>query len=185
MNTHFVWHYTTEPHLPTIAQSSALIPTAQPFASAAAKILWLSRQQQWEPSATNIEWKRRDVFRRRARDHASSLSGPYRFGLPGSDSRLLPWPTVTRVAGIDVPEAMVMVANGICAGANPTDWLGTMSAVPLAELRFQAWDGEKWLDADLHEYELAARDGSAPGTQSIPLGGMDLAARRGTAHDLH
>lgn len=185
MNTHFVWHYTTATHLPTIAQSSALIPTAQPFASAAAKVLWFSRQQQWEPSAANIEWKRRDVFCHRARNDAGSSHGLYRFGLPGSDGRLLPWPTVTRVAGIGVPEAMVMVANGIRAGANPTDWLGTLSAIPLAELRFQAWNGEKWTDADLHEYELAARHASAAGTQAIPLRGIDLAARRGAAPDLH
>ncbi|GAB7542416.1 hypothetical protein [Cupriavidus sp. 8B] len=38
-----------------------------------------------------------------------------------------------------------VLAYGIRAGANPADWLGTMSANPLLALRFQAWDGH-----DLH-----------------------------------
>ena len=163
--THLVWHYTTGSQLPTIAQSHGLIPTAPPFASSAAKVLWFSRQQRWEPSAANMEWKRHEVFRTQSQAQAQgrTLNGLYRFGLSRSDNRLLPWPTITRIAGIDVPEALAMVASGIRAGANPTDWLGTMSAISLSELRFQAWDGTEWKDASLHEYELAARHGVPAG----------------------
>lgn len=161
--THLVWHYTTGSQLPTIAQSHGLIPTAPPFASAAAKVLWFSRQQRWEPSAANMEWKRHDVFRTQSQAQGRTLNGLYRFGLSRSDNRLLPWPTITRIAGIDVPEALAMVASGIRAGANPTDWLGTMSAIALSELRFQAWNGTEWKDASLHEHELAARHGARAG----------------------
>ncbi|WP_420992034.1 hypothetical protein ACKI2N_027680 [Cupriavidus sp. 30B13] len=156
--TYFVWHYTTGSHLPAIAQSRGLIPAATPAGTG--KVLWFSRQQHWEPSAAHAAWQRRDASRAVPRPGMSGQPPLFRFGLPRSDTRLLPWPAITRVAGIAVPQAMVMVASGLRMGANPTDWLGTMSAIPLAELRFQAWDGGKWQDASLHEHELAARHGA-------------------------
>ncbi|MGO4329592.1 hypothetical protein AB4Z48_28785 [Cupriavidus sp. 2TAF22] len=182
--TNLAWHYTTGSHLPTIAQSQGLIPTALPVSAGAAKVLWFSRRQQWDPSAAKTEWKRRDMFRHRPQAGLRAQAPLFRFGLPRNDTRLLPWPAITRVAGIDVPEAMVMVTKGLRAGANPTDWLGTMSAIPLADLHFQAWDGKQWQDASLHEHELAARHGDAAAPAASP-GVPGVAARRGAAHDLH
>jgi hypothetical protein len=51
--------------------------------------------------------------------------GLYRFGLPALTCA---WyrGRPSRVAEIDVPEAMTMVANGLRCGAAPTDWIGTL-----------------------------------------------------------
>jgi hypothetical protein len=33
----------------------------------------------------------------------------------------------------------------------PTDWIGTLSAIPLDDLRFERWTGTSWVPADLNE----------------------------------
>jgi len=155
----YVWHYTAASHLPAIAQSGGLHPSCTQLnpVDAARAILWFSRQQQWEPSVPRPEIHVRQSHGGRS---LRLEPGLYRFGLPQGDLRLLPWPAITRVADLEVPEAMTMVSGGLRHGATPTDWLGTLSAVPLADLRFQAWDGHAWVDADLHAAELASRRAS-------------------------
>jgi len=154
--TGYVWHYTVGTPLAAIARSGRLMPAAAHTMAAHSGdgILWFSRNQQWDPSAT------RDDGLSQARQTLSRAAlharfGLYRFGLPEQDLRLLPWPTVTRVADIDVPQAMTMVATGLRCGAAPTDWIGTLTPVPLDDLRFERWTGSAWVPADLDE--LAAQ----------------------------
>lgn len=162
----YVWHYTVGAPLAAIARSGCLRPgnahdadrsepvrTGQP-ADASRAILWFSRNQKWDPSAAKDERLRTDA-RTPSRSGLHTRFGLYRFGLRADDRRLLPWPTVTRVADIDVPDAMAMVASGLRCGAAPTDWIGTLSPVPVDELVFEAWNGRGWAAADL--YELAAQ----------------------------
>lgn len=150
--TSYVWHYTVGSPLGAIARSGQLKPAASHGTAPRSGdgILWFSRNQQWDPSAT------RDDGLSQARQTLSRSAlhtrfGLYRFGLPEHDMRLLPWPTVTRVADIDVPEAMTMVASGLRCGAAPTDWIGTLTSVPLPDLRFEKWTGAAWVPADLDE----------------------------------
>lgn len=153
----YVWHYTVGSHLPPIAQSGGLQPAqaqVMPPPRTGRAILWFSRQQQWEPAVP------RPQVRVRATHGGRDIRlepGLFRLGLPQGDVRLLPWPGVTRIAELDVAETMSMVESGLRQGANPTDWLGTLAAIPLEDLRFQAWDGHTWVDADLHAFELAHR----------------------------
>ncbi|MEN7530990.1 MULTISPECIES: hypothetical protein [unclassified Cupriavidus] len=155
--TGYVWHYTVGTPLAAIARSGQLIPAAaraEVPRLGEQEILWFSRNQQWDPSAT------KDDALDRARHTMSRAAlharfGLYRFGLPAQDMRLLPWPTVTRVADIDVPEAMTMVASGLRCGAAPTDWLGTLTSIPVEDLRFERWTGAAWTPANLDE--LAAQ----------------------------
>jgi len=178
--SNFVWHYTVGTRLSAISDSGQLIPTRSPHAGASLGVLWFSRQQKWEPSTARTAWMRHQA----ARAAFPLVDGLYRFGLPATDSRLIPWPTVTRVADIDIPEAMAMVSAGLRRGACPTDWLGALSAIPLSGLRFQRWNGEAWQDADLQE---AAQNVRAPG-KPVPAAGR-LARmptpRSGAMHDVH
>jgi hypothetical protein len=156
-HTDYVWHYTVGTPLAAIARSGRLVPTAalmQEPRLGKQEILWFSRNQQWDPSASKDEGlgQARQALSRTA---LHTRFGLYRFGLPALDARLVPWPTVTRVAEIDVPAAMTMVATGLRCGAAPTDWLGTLMPIPLTDLRFEAWTGQRWDSADLHE--LAAQ----------------------------
>lgn len=153
----YVWHYTVGTPLAAIARSGRLMPTAarQPLPrSGEQEILWFSRNQRWDPSATRDDGLSQV---RHTLSHAASQArfGLYRFGLPAGDARLLPWPTVTRVADIGVPEAMTMVATGLRCGAAPTEWVGTLAPIPLRDLRFEAWTGACWEATDLDE--LVAR----------------------------
>ncbi len=150
--TGYVWHYTVGTPLAAIAHSGRLMPAAAraPAPRSGDEILWFSRNQEWDPSAT------RDEGLSQARHGLSRAAlhtrfGLYRFGLPVHDIRLLPWPTVTRVADIDVPEAMTMVASGLRCGAAPTDWIGALTSIPLADLRFEVWTGASWAPADLND----------------------------------
>ncbi|MEK7318490.1 MAG: hypothetical protein AAB280_05320 [Pseudomonadota bacterium] len=149
----YVWHYTVGTPLAAIARAGRLVPAAalmrEPHLGKQ-EILWFSRNQQWDPSASKDDGlgQARHTLTRGA---LHTRFGLYRFGLSALDVRLVPWPTVTRVAEIDVPEAMTMVANGLRCGAAPTDWLGTLMPIPLSELRFEAWTGAIWVRADLNE----------------------------------
>ncbi|MGO4304502.1 hypothetical protein [Cupriavidus sp. RAF12] len=155
MNTEsrYVWHYTVGTPLAAIAQSGRLVPAAAhvwPTRGGEQEILWFSRNQQWDPSASKDDCLS-EARHTLSRSGLHARFGLYRFGLSANDIRLLPWPTITRVADIDVPEAMTMVASGLRCGAAPTDWLGTMSGIPLADLRFEAWTGTEWRTADLND----------------------------------
>ncbi|CAG9171553.1 hypothetical protein [Cupriavidus pampae] len=154
----FVWHYTVGTPLAAIARSGRLVPgaggTCEHTAEVCHGILWFSRNQQWDPSASKDDKLRADA-RGLTRAALHARFGLYRFGLRADDRRLLPWPTVTRVADIDVPDAMTMVASGLRCGAAPTDWIGSLTDVPVDELVFEAWNGRGWIAADLHE--LAAQ----------------------------
>ncbi|MGO4281028.1 hypothetical protein SAMN05216321_10996 [Cupriavidus sp. OV038] len=159
MNTEsrYVWHYTVGTPLAAIARSGRLRPAmahGRPARPGEHDILWFSRNQQWDPSATQDDGlsEARHALSRAA---LHARFGLYRFGIAANDSRLLPWPTVTRVADIEVPDAMAMVAAGLRCGAAPTDWIGTLTEIPLSELRFEAWTGREWTTADLNE--LAAQ----------------------------
>jgi hypothetical protein len=186
----YVWHYTAGSQLPAIAQSGGLIPTrshASAHARHGREILWFSRQQQWEPSA---ERSRANAALPHLPGHRRPppQSGWYRFGLARNDARLLPWPDITRLADLDVPQAMTLVSAGLRVGANPTDWVGSLQAVPLSVLRFQAWDGHAWADADFHACELSCRLGRnlpAPQQQPAIAAAPPAPAMAGASHDLH
>jgi hypothetical protein len=180
--TNFVWHYTVGTRLPAIAETGVLIPSRSLHAAASLGVLWFSRRQTWEPSTARTGWKR----------HAANKvafpekEGLFRFGLRASDSRLVPWPAVTRLADIDIPEAMSMVSAGLRRGASPTDWLGVLTQVPLADLRFQRWDGAAWCDAQLDDVDLAALAAMRPVVpvehgRRVPV----AAPRSGAMHDVH
>lgn len=148
----YVWHYTVETLVVAIAYSRRLMPA---FTHATAprsgdEILWFSRNQQWDPFALadNGLSEAKQLLSRAALQARFDL---YRFGLPEGDIRLLPWPTVTRVADIHVREAMEMVARGLRCGAAPTDWVGALTAIPLRELHLERWTGAAWMPADLNE----------------------------------
>ncbi|QYY28208.1 MULTISPECIES: hypothetical protein [Cupriavidus] len=180
--TNFVWHYTVGTRLPAIAESGLLIPARSLHATASLGVLWFSRQQTWEPSTARTGWKRHPA----AKTAFPEKDGVFRFGLPASDNRLVPWPAVTRLADIDIPEAMAMVSAGLRRGATPTDWVGVLAQVPLAELRFQHWDGAAWRDARLDELDLAALAAMRPAVP--PEHGKPLSvavARSGAMHDVY
>ncbi|CAG9168278.1 hypothetical protein LMG23992_01077 [Cupriavidus laharis] len=180
--TNFVWHYTVGTRLPAIAESGLLIPARSLHATASLGVLWFSRQQTWEPSTARTGWKRHPA----ARSAFPEKDGVFRFGLPASDIRLVPWPSVTRLADIDIPEAMAMVSAGLRRGGTPTDWLGVLAQVPLTELRFQRWDGAAWLDARLGEIDLEALAAMRPAAspeqgKRVPVPTL----RGGAVHDVH
>jgi len=180
--SNFVWHYTVGTRLSAISESGCLIPARFAQGGSSLGVVWFSRRQTWEPSAAHHGWKRHPALK-------ASLpadEGLFRFGLPASDARLVAWPTVTRLADIDIPEAMVMVSAGLRRGANPTDWLGALSVIALSDLLVQRWDGEGWRDVTLDELDLVA-----PSTNPARIHEADErtawvpASRCGTTHDAH
>ena len=98
----------------------------------------------------------------------------------------MPWPAVTRLADIDIPEAMSMVSDGLRRGASPSDWLGVLTQVPLAELHFQRWNGTAWCDARLDDIDLAALAAMRPVVPPEHGRRIPVPAQRGGAmHDVH
>ncbi len=179
--TNFVWHYTVGTRLPAISESGLLIPARSLHATTSLGVLWFSRQQTWEPSTVRTGWKRHPA----ARIAFPEKEGLFRFGLPASDSRLVSWPAVTPLADIDIPEAMAMLSAGLRRGATPTDWVGVLTQVPLAELHLQRWDGTAWRDARWEDIDLAALATMRPVLPPGHGGRIPVKAPRGGAmHDV-
>ncbi|SDP77780.1 hypothetical protein SAMN04488595_12240 [Ralstonia sp. 25mfcol4.1] len=121
MSTPLVWHYTVGTHLPAITQTMKLLPTTAPYANTGRRILWLSKAQTWEPAAATLSWKRSSGKAFPPTQRESRQQGLYRFGLAAGDKRLAPWPTITSLAGMAIPESIALVTRALQVGASPTD----------------------------------------------------------------
>jgi len=186
MSTPLVWHYTVGTHLPAITQTRKLLPTSAPYANTGCPILWFSKAQTWEPAAATLSWKRSagKVFPPTQRE--SRQQGLYRFGLPAGDQRLAPWPTITSLARMAIPESIALVSRALQVGASPTDWMGTLEMIPVSELTFQQWDGEEWQEAELLTCaEQEASRVPAPATQASESSRRFYIHNYGASHDLH
>lgn len=141
-----LWHYTVAGYLPAIAGyglllgSNAGAPDERPM-------LWFSANQKWEPTATKGVLTPTGKYRQLTFDELVDSTGCIRFGLPADDTRLMDWKSACAFAGTPRRLREAMERIGTRDGAQPSHWFGTGEAIPLEQLRLQAW-ADGWRDAD-------------------------------------
>lgn len=145
-----VFHYTFGHKLPGILASNGLIPTGNTLPPHERPALWYSSRADFEPTALKpIVWPGRSVPERVSFQELHALVGAYRFCGDATSLRLKPWPLCVRHLGIMPSDAKVMESAGQDLGAVPADWWATTHRQALSEHRFEAWDGMRWIGADI------------------------------------
>jgi len=156
-----VFHYTYGHKLSSILASGGLMPTGVTLPSQERKALWYSARQDFEPTALKpVVHPGSGVPIQVPFEELHELAGAYRFTADSTALRLKGWPSCCRDLGIMPTDAAKMVAEGIRLGASPTDWFATTHWRSLSLHRFQAWNGNAWVDAVLEE-EVERRQGLA------------------------
>lgn len=144
-----VHHYTTERHhLPLILATGELRPS-NAGAEHEPPLLWFSRAQRWEATATKII---QDQSGPRLLTFHEQLAafGCVRFSLPADDTRLMCWPDACKYAGIGYTARRQLEAIGRKLGGSPADWLAIAAAVPLVDVRLERFDGAEWVAVPMH-----------------------------------
>jgi hypothetical protein len=139
-----VHHYTTEQHhLPLILQSGELRPS-NAGALNEPPLLWFSRAQRWEGTATKMV---QGPTGPRLLTFAEQLAtfGCVRFSLPADDPRLMTWADACKYAGISSTARRKLETVGRKRGGSPIDWLAIAGPVALPELKLQRFDGTRWV----------------------------------------
>ncbi|MFV7466004.1 hypothetical protein [Pseudomonas shirazica] len=140
-----VHHYTTENHHLPMILASGKLKASNAGAPHEPPLLWFSRAQRWENTATKVV---QGPHGPRLLTFAEQLSkyGCVRFSLEGDDTRLMNWVDACKYAGISSTARRKLEAVGKRRGGSPSDWVAIASDVPLTELKRQRYDGSKWVD---------------------------------------
>lgn len=132
-----IWHYTTGLHARLIIGSGLLLPTAVFIRSWERPVCWFSSNQYWEQTANKGFCDKCGVVRTLSMEETFTKGlGLFRFGLP--EERGVRWPEIGKKANIKADMRRALMEVGREVGANPTEWYGTLSAIPLAELEAQS-----------------------------------------------
>lgn len=142
-STPMVWHYAPWTSLQAIAAAGSLRGTKSK-ATDKASLLWFSRNQHWEPTATKSIDTAHGVLQLTDEQHLGLL-GRARFGLPANDPRLLDFGNACLAAGFDRHARMEIESLAKLKGADTQEWFATTAPVPLVALRFEVW--ETWRSA--------------------------------------
>ncbi len=143
-----IHHYTTENHhLPMILASGALRPS-NAGAENERPLLWFSKAQLWEKTATKMVRSERGL---RLLTFAEQLAeyGCVRFSLPNDDPRLMNWVDACKYAGITSTARRKLETVGRKRGGSPIDWFAISGSVPLTDLKLQRYDGSQWIEYSL------------------------------------
>lgn len=145
------FHYTTGNKLALIARSNSLTPTNVMVAPKEKAILWFSANPVYEPTAVKLVMTSETQARRPSVEELHEIIGIFRFGIPAKDARLIPFNKLALLAHIPKRDVTQMIASGMRIGATPVHWTGSFSSIPLSELEFEAWNGERWVAGQLQD----------------------------------
>jgi hypothetical protein len=145
-----LWHYTAGHKLPLIREACALRPNGAKVAPSERPVLWFSAEAVYEPTAIKlVQMPGQAKLRRPSVAEMHELVGVFRFAIDRADPRLAAWPAVHRRARISPAGVANMIRAGVEIGAKPMNWFGSFEDIPLADLRFEAWTGQRWVAAQI------------------------------------
>lgn len=149
------WHYTTGTCFLRIVEAGYLRPTDAAIPKHEVPALWFSRNQVWEPTSA------KGIFDNKGKNWTLSKLETYefgcgliRFGYPVT--KLISWPELQKKAKILPCRANVLENTGRMLGANPSDWMGSMSRIFICDLVIESLEDNKWVRIasplkDLHQ----------------------------------
>lgn len=148
-----VWHYAPWAYLPKIVECGYL-KASNAGAPHKPALLWFSKNQHWEPTATKFVGNEHGPTGRLTFKQQVELFGCIRFGLPTSDPRLMDWKTACKFDGTGRDERRRMEIVGKKDGGNPEHWFAIGADVLISELLFHVWLSNQWYNAagELEDY---------------------------------
>jgi hypothetical protein len=134
------YHFTVGTKVPSIAESGSLQPIGIDLEPGEHPVLWFSAAILWEETATKLLFNPcTGRIQRPSMFDLHCMLGVYRFGIAADDARLVPWPKLRRAAAISDDVTRRLVRNGRAVGARPEQWSGSLVAISVADLTFEAW----------------------------------------------
>ncbi|MFM0272380.1 hypothetical protein PQQ59_17460 [Paraburkholderia aspalathi] len=138
--TTFAWHYTIVAYFKQIIRSGVLIPSGEHLPPSEKPILWFSLNQYWEATA-NKAWQNTTTGETRLLDMHETFEighGLIRFGV--APKKLLSGDALRRKARMSKAVWDGLAQVGKEQGANPTEWCGSIEAMPIDEMVIEAMD---------------------------------------------
>jgi hypothetical protein len=162
-NNHLAWHYTTGHSFVKIAESGVLRPATTYTEEWEKPVLWLSYNQNWEPTAS-ILMKKADTGELKLGTFDETHfygGGLVRFGillnntgpyLENSKGRVgYLWPDIADEAGIAARMKKALEKTARDVGSNPKDWVGYLETIPIDEFEvFETFDymSHEWINPE-------------------------------------
>ena len=151
MTNTYSYHYTTGEKVQSIITDGQLNRSVIGITDGELPVLWFSKNQRFENTS------RKGLFYRGNKLNwdlslQHNLMTNVRFGIRNDDPRLMNWITTCNVSGTPTRDVRYMEKIGKIWGSFPSNWYGVLSDVSIKELTFQVWDGNQWIDKDIHNW---------------------------------
>lgn len=134
MSTNLAYHYTVGLRAEQILESGVIRPATARIDAQEIPVVWFSKAAFFEPTAAKLL-----VDPATGKSHRASIlemqghcGGIWRFGI--ARDCLIPWPALISVARIRSSTARHLERAGHAQGALPSDWLGSLKPVLIADL---------------------------------------------------
>jgi hypothetical protein len=141
-----LWHYAPWAYLPKMVSGGVLQPS-NAGAPTELPLLWFSRNQRWEPTATKLVGDSHGNLLKISFLQQAQMFGCIRFGIAAGDDRLVGWEEACSTRGVSNRHKVSLEAAGRALVATPQDWFASRTAIPLPQLDLQVWVG-RWLPAE-------------------------------------
>jgi len=138
------WHYTTGTNFFKIVETGFLLTTDAGIGPHEIPVLWFSRNQVWEPTSRKAVINSDGTLKKLTKRETFELGkGLVRFGFP--EALLVPWKNLPKQAQISYTNARALETRGHAQGANPADWMGNLSKIPINELVIEVMEESSWV----------------------------------------
>lgn len=138
------YHYTIGTRADGIFASGEIRPATECVPSHELPVVWFSRNDKWEPTASKGITNGRTQRTATMREMALFGNGLFRFGVDAET--LIPWRHLLAAAGIRSGTVRRLERAGRKSGALPSDWFGNIGAVPMTRVvRVEQFCDGLWL----------------------------------------
>lgn len=140
-----VWHYTTGLYWEGINADGSINPATANIAAGERPVVWFSRAELWEPTATKAMQLANGAVVRLPREQTHKKGdGLVRIGVSTSHVPLR-WADFKERLVAPRSEIQRLEVSGRAQGSDPHEWHWRFEPVPRAEWsRVEFWDGEAW-----------------------------------------
>jgi hypothetical protein len=140
-----VWHYTTGRNWAGIDEKGSINPATANIAAGERPVVWFSRAEPWEPTATKAwEFPNGAVVRLTREQTHQKFGGLVRIGVSTSHVPLR-WAEFKERLVAPRSELQLLEVSARSQGSSPNDWYWRFQPVPRAEWnRVEFWNGEAW-----------------------------------------
>jgi len=125
------YHYTTRDRALFIIGMEVIVPATASVNAGEKPLVWFSRNDRWEPTATKLIQYEGLPLRRATWEEMVRFE-PVRFAVLAKT--LIPWADIPSATGMKRRVAKELAEIGRVQGANPSHWMGSLDPVHLSSV---------------------------------------------------